>query len=159
MSITIHEAFKAMDAGKITKCNKNQLYYRKSTDESHVDFFDVSKSSKFEKIIYCNCAFTKEEIESQWEIVEQEEKIKPCIWCGIDMIDIYEPIMSPNLCYVFCFYDKCRARSPIATTRSDAIRIHNAMYDRLNPKPALLEVGYEMSKGLRGAGIIRDPRG
>lgn len=130
MSITIQEAIKAMDEGKIVKCLYNNAYHR------------VNKSSLYEcsldkdfSMALCTSIFSRKDIESPWEIIEEEEKIEPCIYCkSKTRIAISYNIPNNDRYYVYCTKDfNCGYRSPYESLREKAIETHNTIYKKLSP--------------------------
>jgi hypothetical protein len=65
--ITLQEAIKAMDDGKMVYCKVTQQYY---TTRTHATFL-VCKSMKRKYLSYKG-AFTRKEVESEWRIVDEK---------------------------------------------------------------------------------------
>lgn len=110
MSITIQEAIKAMENGKKAKCLDDGVIYT----------YDSADGS-----------FSTYQIESEWEIVEQEEEPKPCLFCRNDKtMEIHN--FSHFGYKVVCKKVECNARSPYGQTKEEAARKHNEIYRKLH---------------------------
>jgi hypothetical protein len=118
MSITIQEAIKATDENKEVKCLADGCVYTKE---------NISSS------------FSRYQIESEWEIFEQEERPKPCIWCDghtrivqFSNFDKYKELVYFKVICNDKYIHECDASSPSNIIKQEAIRKHNELYDRLH---------------------------
>lgn len=111
MKITIQEAIKAMDNGKKAKCLADGVVY---TNES------------------TDCSFSKYQVESDWEIVEQEDDLMPCIYCHSEM-KIIVGVYSKRVWGQCMDFDDCESNTSFYDSKEELIRKYRAIYNKLNP--------------------------